>query len=67
MTQLEVPHLDARVAAILDDPDAYFATAARRAWHTAAVEVTADLRARAERRQNHLPPPLGLLGLNPRP
>lgn len=68
MTQIDVPHLDARVAAILNDPDTYFATAARRAWRIAAAEVTADLRVRAEHRRDHrsLPhPPLSLLGLTP--
>lgn len=56
MTELEAVDSGLRVAAILTDPEAYFAEAARRAWESAAADVAADLEARAEHRRNHAEP-----------
>jgi hypothetical protein len=53
MVQINVPRPDERVAAILADPDGYFAAATARAWAWAEVEVDADLARRAQRRRDH--------------
>jgi hypothetical protein len=51
MVQINVPRPEERVAAILADPDGYFAAATARAW--AEAEVDEDLAARAQRRRDH--------------
>jgi hypothetical protein len=50
---IKTPNLDARLAAILRDPDRYYADATARAWTAATAEVDADLAERAQHRLNH--------------
>jgi hypothetical protein len=43
---------DARVSAMLTNPDLYFSAARRRAWAQAGADVAADLDRRARARRN---------------
>ena len=43
---------DARVSAMLSNPDRYFRAARRRAWNKAVAEVAADLDRRARARRD---------------
>ena len=53
MIVIKTPNLDARLAAILRDPDRYYADATARAWTAATAEIDADLAERARHRLNH--------------
>lgn len=53
MTNLRMANLDQRVAALLADPEGYFAVARERARAIAQAEVEAELARRALARHNH--------------
>jgi hypothetical protein len=51
MDERSITARDARVTAMLSNPDRYFSAARRRAWSKAVVEVAADLDRRARARR----------------
>jgi hypothetical protein len=57
MDQRTIVTRDARVTAMLSNPDLYFSNARRRAWDKAVVDVAADLDRRARARRDGRPGP----------